>query len=89
VVTGAAGLIGRILWKNQVEGWELVGIDKRPNPATAIVEGSMLDQESVSRLLDGASAVVHLGASSDIATPWEELLHRTSKGHDPCWKRQG
>jgi nucleoside-diphosphate-sugar epimerase len=80
VVTGAAGLIGRILWKNQVEGWELVGIDKRPNPATAIVEGSMLDQESVSRLLDGASAVVHLGASSDIATPWEELVAPNIEG---------
>ena len=56
VVTGAAGLIGRILWKNLGEGWELMGIDKRPNPAAAIVEGSMLDQESVSCLLDGASA---------------------------------
>lgn len=73
VVTGAAGLIGRVLWKNLVEGWELVGIDTRPDPDAAIVEGSMLDRETMIRLMDGASAVVHLGASSHPSAPWKEL----------------
>ncbi|MEC4687719.1 MAG: NAD(P)-dependent oxidoreductase [Nitrospirota bacterium] len=73
VVTGAAGLIGRVLWKKQVEGWELVGIDTRPDPDAAIVEGSMLDQDTMIRLMDGASAVVHLGAGSHPSAPWKEL----------------
>jgi nucleoside-diphosphate-sugar epimerase len=80
VVTGAAGLIGRVLWNSPVEGWELFGIDKRPDPAATIVEGSMLDQETLSRLMDGASAVVHLGASSDVATPWEKLIAPNIEG---------
>ncbi len=80
MVTGAAGLIGRVLWKNLVEGWELVGIDTRPDPDAAIVEGSMLDRETMIRLMDGASAVVHLGASSDVATPWEKLVAQNIEG---------
>jgi nucleoside-diphosphate-sugar epimerase len=80
VVTGAAGLIGQVLWKNLLERWELVGIDRRPDPAAAIVEGNMLDQGTVSRLMDGASAVVHLGASSDVGTPWEKLVAPNIEG---------
>jgi len=80
VVTGAAGLIGRVLWNNPVEGWELVGIDKRPDPAATIVEGSMLDQESLNRLMDGASGVVHLGASSDVEAPWAKLVTPNIEG---------
>ena len=80
VVTGAAGLIGRVLWKNLVEGWELVGIDSRPDPDAAIVEGSMLDRETMIRLMDGASAIVHLGASSDVATSWEKLVAPNIEG---------
>ncbi len=80
VVTGAAGLIGRILWKSLGERWELVGIDKRPDPAAGIVEGSILDQKTVSCLMDGATAVVHLGASSDVGAPWEKLVAPNIEG---------
>lgn len=80
VVTGAAGLIGRVLWENLVEGWELVGIDTRPHPAAEIVQGSMLDMDALDRLMDGPSAVVHLGASSDVAAPWEELIAPNIEG---------
>lgn len=80
VVTGAAGLIGRVLWKSLVEGWELVGIDKQPHPAGTIFEGDMLDREILSRLMDGAHAVVHLGASSEVETPWGDLVAPNIEG---------
>lgn len=80
LITGAAGLIGRILWKSLAAHFELVGIDTRPDPNAAIVEGNMLDREIVCRLMDGASAVIHLGASSDVAAPWERLVAPNIEG---------
>ncbi|MCE2405209.1 MAG: NAD(P)-dependent oxidoreductase [Dehalococcoidia bacterium] len=65
VVTGAAGRLGRIVARLLRErGYEVVATDRLPSddPSTEVVQGDLMDPEVVRGLLDGAEAVVHMGA---------------------------
>ena len=65
VVTGAAGRLGRLVARLLRErGYAVVPTDKAPSedPSEELVQGDLLDPEMVRGLLDGAEAVVHMGA---------------------------
>ncbi len=65
VVTGAAGRLGRLVARLLRErGYEVVATDRLPSddPSAEVVQGDLLDPEVVKGLLDGAEAVVHMGA---------------------------
>ena len=65
VVTGAAGRLGRRVASLLHErGYEVVSTDKVPSddPPAGLVIGDLLDLGVVESLLDGAEAVIHMGA---------------------------
>ena len=65
VVTGAAGRLGRRVVKLLLErGYDVIGTDRVPDQerSTEFVEGDLNSPEVVDRLLDGAEAVIHMGA---------------------------
>ena len=63
-VTGATGFIGRNLLKAlAASGWRVRALTRRPRPAHGAVEwvsGTLADTAALDRLVDGATAVVHL-----------------------------
>ena len=65
VVTGAAGRLGRRVVQLLLDrGYEVRATDKVPadDPSTELVQGDLLDGTTVERLLEGAEAVIHMGA---------------------------
>ena len=65
VVTGAAGRLGRIVARLLRErGHEVVATDRAPSddPSAEVVLGDLMDPAAASGLLEGADAVVHMGA---------------------------
>ena len=76
VVTGGAGFIGGNLCRGLIKaGFEVVAFDdlstgRRDNlaaaPAAVLVEGSLLDPVAVREVVEGAQAVVHLGARPSV-----------------------
>lgn len=74
-VTGAAGQIGRRLVRALAEeGHEVTAFDVSSPPASTParwVSGDLVSERDVRGAIDGADAVVHLGAISD-PIPWEQ-----------------
>ncbi|MBA3289009.1 MAG: NAD-dependent epimerase/dehydratase family protein [Acidimicrobiia bacterium] len=77
VVTGGAGFIGANLCRelSMAEGFEVVAVDDLSTgceanlegvAATTLVEGSILDHDLMSEVLDGADSIVHLAARPSV-----------------------
>lgn len=76
LITGASGNIGRKLreaWSNR---YDLILIDRRPDPANPDVLVADLNvwDESWTALFDEADVVVHLAANADEHASWEDLV---------------
>ena len=76
VVTGAAGRLGSKVARLLLDrGYDVLGTDKLPSIDSALkfVQGDLLDRELVASLLDGAEAVIHMGAipGPEVAEPRE------------------
>jgi UDP-glucose 4-epimerase len=78
-VTGAAGFIGsNLVDRLLAEGHEVTGFDNlctgflqflddaRENPLFTLVEGDLLDYDSVAKAITGANFVFHLAANADV-----------------------
>lgn len=83
VITGGAGFIGGNLCRHMVAGrHEVVALDnlsmgRRANldgVDATLVEGDLCDPETLDRVLDGAGAVVHLGAMGSVPRSLETPL---------------
>jgi nucleoside-diphosphate-sugar epimerase len=70
VITGAAGLIGRVLTEGLGEGYEITGIDRRGSRRGAIRRADMTRRRGLASLFEGAEAVVDLAGLAGGATPW-------------------
>jgi nucleoside-diphosphate-sugar epimerase len=65
VVTGAAGLLGRVVTRRLIEqGYDVVGVDLQPLSVTRVhgISADLCDLGQVYGALVGADAVIHLGA---------------------------
>src|SRR5512143_469407 len=83
LVTGAAGRIGRVLSAALQERYALRLTDARPlaeSGAAPFVQADLADADAMSALCRDVDTVLHLGASSDLASPWEPLLRNNIIG---------
>ena len=81
VITGAAGRLGggrlggRVLRLLRDRGYEVLATDRVPaeDPSMELAVGDLNDAETVGRLLEGAEAVIHMGAipGPELADPRE------------------
>jgi uronate dehydrogenase len=71
VITGAAGLVGKVLRRDLSGRYDVRGIDKRRvRGDTQIVHGNMLNLRSAEAAFRGADAVVDLAGFPQVDTPW-------------------
>lgn len=83
LLTGAAGQIGRVLSAALVDGYDLRLTDVRPlghGAGTSFSVADLADPAPIAALCRGVDTVIHLAASSDLATPWEPLLRNNIIG---------
>ena len=65
VVTGATGRLGRRVVQRLVDrGYEVLGTDRVPHedPPTPFVQADLCDAARAKELLNGAEALIHMGA---------------------------
>ncbi len=75
LVTGSAGVIGRIVCGALSEcGHRVRGFDRVASPGVESVVGTITDAEAVDRAVAGCSTVVHLAATTDDADFLSELV---------------
>lgn len=80
VITGAAGIIGRVLATPFAASNDLVLLDRRPDPDLPLTLLDLADRDGLVRAFDGADAVIHLAATSDVAATWEAVLESNIVG---------
>jgi nucleoside-diphosphate-sugar epimerase len=72
-VTGAAGVIGRVILRHLADEYDLRPITHRAAEfPSAVVDIS--DLEALLPHLDGVDAVIHLAAAATVESPWESVL---------------
>jgi len=83
MITGAAGLIGRMLrarWRSQ---WALVLVDRAEmdpaGPHETVVRCNLSDHDAMQRAMQGVDAVVHLGGISTEAA-WADIRDSNIEG---------
>jgi nucleoside-diphosphate-sugar epimerase len=73
VITGAAGVIGRVLRADLADSYSLRTIDQLPASGIDLV-ANVRELELMERAFEGADAVIELAASSSAGTSWERVL---------------
>jgi nucleoside-diphosphate-sugar epimerase len=79
LVTGAAGVIGQAVRDYLADRYELHALTHRPAPFPSHV-ADITDLDAIVPAFAGMDAVVHLAASADVATPWDDILHNNLIG---------
>jgi nucleoside-diphosphate-sugar epimerase len=78
LLTGAAGRLGRVLGAAFADRYELRRTDLRPPEGEAddasFAPADLGDAQQAAALCRDVDTVLHLAASSDLATPWEPIL---------------
>jgi len=78
VITGIAGLIGRVVGGFLRKRWELSGVDLRPTPDVPTLLADITYQEVLIPAFHEAYAVIHLAAC--FSTRWDEIVHSNIMG---------
>lgn len=76
VITGAAGVIGSVLWRGLSEGYELWGVDVRAD-RERILEVDVSQPGAASeafRQIGAFGLVVHLAADRRVEAPWSSVV---------------
>jgi uronate dehydrogenase len=73
LVTGAAGLIGGILWEGLAGEHTLRGIDLRPDRTRGIARADVRRPRSIRSAFEGIEAVVDLATRPNVDLPWDEV----------------
>lgn len=73
LVTGAAGLIGGVLWDSLSAEHELRGIDLRRDRARGIDRRDVRRARSLRRVFEGVDAVVDLATRPQVELPWRDV----------------
>ena len=79
LITGSEGLVGKILWKNLSDTFELFGLDSRADPSTATLfqaDITIPEQvEAVFASIPSLAYVVHLAGDARVDAEWESAFH--------------
>ncbi|MGH7801685.1 MAG: NAD-dependent epimerase/dehydratase family protein [Thermodesulfobacteriota bacterium] len=73
VITGIAGLIGRVVGRFLRKRWVLSGVDLLPNPDVLTLLADITYQEVLIPAFHEAYAVIHLAARDN--AQWDEIVH--------------
>jgi NAD+ dependent glucose-6-phosphate dehydrogenase len=79
LVTGAEGVIGTAVREFLADKYDLYALTLTPQDFPSHV-GNIADFEQIRPAFDGMDAVVHLAASADIETPWNDVLNNNLIG---------
>jgi NAD+ dependent glucose-6-phosphate dehydrogenase len=74
LITGAAGLIGQVLWRGLEADYDLVGVDREAPRGGPIVRADLTRLRSVARHFARCDAVVDLAGFPATREPWERIL---------------
>lgn len=74
VITGAAGLLGGVLWQGLAGEHELHGLDRRRTRTKGIERGDVRRPWTLARAFQGADAVIDLASSSSAEIGWDQAL---------------
>jgi uronate dehydrogenase len=72
VITGAAGVIGRVLRAELADSYSLRTVDRLPASGIDLV-ANVRNPELMERTFEGAAAVIELAASSSAGTSWQRV----------------
>jgi nucleoside-diphosphate-sugar epimerase len=78
LITGAAGMIGRLLMGRLVDTYAVRGLDNRPAPGVTVA--SVADYEGLLPHFAGVDVVLHLGAITEPDAPWNAVLEHNIVG---------
>ena len=73
LITGAAGLIGGVLWAGLRRTHRLYGIDVSAGPGKDVLQADMARLEMVERAFVGQDVVVDLAARPGKGLPWQDV----------------
>ena len=71
LITGASGLIGRVLREALADTYELSGVDIRPIAGFDSLAADMTDLDAILPAFEGKDVVIDLAANPDNLSPWE------------------
>jgi len=88
MITGVAGLIGNVLWKDlrrKPDKYDVYGLARRLQPSARLASGEMdetrqwqlvdvADFDAMRRAIEGMDVVVHMAADPRGDAPWEAVL---------------
>ncbi len=73
LVTGANGVIGRVVMDRLADRYTLTALTRRPADFPSHV-ADVSDLAAILPAFEGVDAVIHLAASPSVETPWESIL---------------
>lgn len=83
LITGARGLIGRILYQGLADDYALHGLDRIPDAVRRIIQADIAEYDELERLLRQLPAIdriVHLAADPHVDAPWGSVLRNNIVG---------
>jgi NAD+ dependent glucose-6-phosphate dehydrogenase len=79
LVTGAAGVIGSVVRRELSDRYEIRALTHRPAEFPSFI-GDVTNLEEIQPAFEGVNSVIHLAASANVLTPWDDVLHNNIIG---------
>jgi len=73
LITGAGGRIGRLLFDQLGDRYEVTATSRQPTDISTHV-ADLADLEAILPAFEGVDAIVHMGANAHVAAPWDEIV---------------
>lgn len=80
LITGGAGLIGRLLRQRLADRYALSSFDRRAVDGIPSFVGDLSDEEGLLRACTGQDTVIHLAADPSEVAPWQSVLSNNVVG---------
>jgi nucleoside-diphosphate-sugar epimerase len=73
LITGAAGIVGTVLWEGLASRHSLRGLDRRRVRSSGIRRANVMRPKTIARSFDGVDAVVDLATRASVGLPWNDV----------------
>jgi uronate dehydrogenase len=73
LITGAAGVVGTVLWEGLAGDHSLRGFDRRRVRAGSIRRANVIRPRTIARSFEGVDTVIDLATSAKVDLPWDEV----------------